>query len=267
MLAYRLRRALLWAFGILVLVFLCAPLLLIMPISFSAGSFLSYPLPGLSLQWYTKLLDPYPWIFAFRNSLLTALFTTILSVVLGTSAAYGLAMADFRAKKYLIALILAPLAVPVVITGLAMYFFLVSARLYGSLLGLVIAHTTIAVPFVVITVTATLQGLDRSLIRAAASLGCPPVSTFFSITLPLILPGVVAGGIFAFATSFDDVVIALFASTPSMLTLPRQMFSGLRDQLDPTLVAVACLMTIVSVGLMMVVDILQSRAERLRSQA
>ena len=263
----RLRRALLWAFGTAVLVFLCAPLLLIMPISFSAGSFLSYPLPGLSLRWYEKLLDPYPWIFAFENSLLTALLTTALSVVLGTSAAYGLAIADFRAKKYIIALILAPLAVPVVITGLAMYFFLVSSRLYGSLLGLVIAHTAIALPFVVITVSATLQGFDRSLVRAAASLGCPQVRTFFSVTLPLILPGVVAGGVFAFATSFDDVVIALFASTPSMLTLPRQMFSGLRDQLDPTLVAVACVMTVMSVVLMVIVDLLQSRAERLRSRA
>lgn len=260
----RLRRILLWLFGGTVLFFLNAPLFLILPISVSSGKFLSYPLPGYSLQWYGKLLEPYPWIFAFKNSLLTASLTMVLSVSLGTLAAYGLSVCEFRAKKYLIALILAPLAVPVVITALAMYFFLVAAKLYGSILGLVIAHTTIAVPFVVITVTATLQGLDRNLLRAAASLGCPPVKSFFTIALPLILPGVVAGAIFAFYTSFDDVVVALFAATPTMLTLPRQMFSGLRDQLDPSLVAIAVVMTVLSVVLMILVDILQSRSERLR---
>jgi putative spermidine/putrescine transport system permease protein len=262
----RLRRIAIWIFGAIILLFLNAPLLLILPISLSSGSFLSYPLPGYSLQWYAKLLEPYPWIFAFKNSLLTASLTMILSVSLGTMAAYGLSLCEFRAKKYIVALILAPLAVPVVITGLAMYFFLVAAKLYGSILGLVIAHTTIAIPFVVITVTATLQGLDRNLLRAAASLGCPPVKTFFTIALPLIFPGVAAGAIFAFYTSFDDVVIALFASTPSMLTLPRQMFSGLRDQLDPSLVAVAVVMTALSVVLMILVDTLQSRSERLRRQ-
>src|SRR5262249_52268409 len=145
-----------------------------------------------------------------------------------------------------------------------MYFFLVAAHLYGSIFGLVLAHSTIAMPFVIITVTATLQGFDRRLLRAASSLGCPPLRAFFKITLPLILPGVISGAIFAFYTSFDDVLLALFASTPSLLTLPRQMFSGLRDQLDPSLITVAVVMTLLSIVLMLVVDVLQSRSKRLQ---
>jgi putative spermidine/putrescine transport system permease protein len=262
--SFSFQRALIWMVCIFVIVFLWVPVLLVLPISFSAGAFLSYPILGFSVRWYEKLLEPYPWVFAFKNSLITATLTMLLSVTLGTLAAHGFTLTNFRGKKILVAFMLSPIAVPAVITGLAMYFFLVAAHLYGSIFGLVLAHSTIAMPFVIITVTATLQGFDRRLLRAAASLGCPPLRAFFKITLPLILPGVISGAIFAFYTSFDDVLLALFASTPSLLTLPRQMFSGLRDQLDPSLIAAAVVMTLLSIVLMLLVDVLQSRSKRLQ---
>jgi len=245
-------------------VYLVGPILAIAPISFSSASFLNYPLPGLSLRWYEAVFSPFPWMTALKNSLIIAVFTTILATVLGTLAAYGLSSARFRFKGSIMALLLSPLVVPLVITGLAMYFFFARVGLIGTHAGLIFAHTVLAIPFVVITVTATLQGFDRELVRAAASLGARPTSGFFQVTLPLILPGVVAGAIFAFVTSFDEIVVALFIAAPAQFTLPRQLFAGLRDKLDPSIVAVATLLVVVSIVLMAAVELLRWRAERLR---
>jgi len=240
----RAPRVLLAVWGGAVLVFLLLPILLILPISFSAGTFLSYPLPGLSLRWYRVIAEPFPWVFAFKNSLVVGVAATILSVVLGTTAAYGVTTAAFRFRTAVVVLLLSPMVVPVVISGLGIYFFLNRAGLLGSYTGLVIAHTALGIPFVVATVGATLQGFDRTLIRAAESLGGRPHAAFFDITLPIIMPGVVSGAIFAFVTSFDEVVVALFLSGTSAMTLPVQMWNGIRFEINPTVAAVSVILIV-----------------------
>jgi len=259
-----LPRILLWAWTGLVLLFLILPILVIMPIAFSAGQFLGYPLPGLSLRWFHVVLENYPWLFALKNSLIIGTATVVLAVPLGTLAAHGLSQGDFPGRAAVRALLISPMVMPVVIVGLAASFFYARVGLEGSFLALILAHTGLALPFVIIPITATLSGYDPNLSRAAASLGAPPWTTFLKVTLPIIMPGVTSGAVFAFITSFDEVVVALFVSSPSTLTLPRQLFSSLRDQLDPSLVAVAFILIVISCALMGSVELLRSRGERLR---
>jgi putative spermidine/putrescine transport system permease protein len=247
--------------------FMLGPIVIIVPISFSSSSLLNYPLPGLSLKWFEAVFVPYPWMLALQNSLIVGVSTTILATVLGTLAAYGLTNADFRFKGLVMGLMISPMVVPLAITGLALYFFFSRTGIIGTHIGLILAHTVLAIPFVVITVTATLQGFDRNLVRAASSLGARPLSAFFTVTLPLIMPGVVSGAIFAFVTSFDEIVVALFVASPAQFTLPRQLFAGLRDKLDPSIVAIATLLIAVSVALMVAVELLRWRTERLRGAA
>lgn len=251
----------------LVFVFLLAPILVIIPISLSSGSLLNYPLPGISLKWFEVIFTPYPWMLALENSVVIASVTTILATVLGTLAAYGLTSVEFRMKPLLMALLISPMMVPLVITALGAYFLFARVGLAGTFAGMILAHTVLAVPFVVITVTATLQGFDRNMVRAAQSLGAKPLNAFFGITLPLIMPGVISGAIFAFVTSFDEIVVALFIASPAQFTLPRQLFSGLRDNLDPSIVAIATLLIVVSICLMAVVELLRWRADRLAHAA
>jgi putative spermidine/putrescine transport system permease protein len=220
-------------------------------------------LPGFSLRWFEVIFTPYPWMLSLENSVIIASATTVLATILGTLAAYGLTSVEFRLKPLLMALLISPIMVPLVITALAAYFLLARIGLAGTFTGMILAHTVLAVPFVVITVTATLQGFDRNMVRAAQSLGAKPLAAFFGVTLPLIMPGVIAGAIFAFVTSFDEIVVALFIASPAQFTLPRQLFSGLRDNLDPSIVAIATLLIVVSISLMAVVELLRWRAERM----
>jgi len=247
----------------LVFFFLLAPVLIITPISLSSASMLNYPLPSLSLRWYEVIFQPYPWMLALKNSMIIATATTVLASILGTLAAYGLTSVEFRFKPLLMALLISPMMVPLVITALAAYFLFARVGLAGTFTGMILAHTVLAVPFVVITVTATLQGFDRNLVRAAQSLGAKPLAAFFGVTLPLIMPGVISGAIFAFVTSFDEIVVALFVASPAQFTLPRQLFAGLRDNLDPSIVAIATLLIVVSISLMAVVEFLRWRSEKI----
>ena len=247
----------------LVFFFLLAPVLIITPISLSSASMLNYPLPSLSLRWYEVIFQPYPWMLALKNSMIIATATTVLATILGTLAAYGLTSVEFRFKPLLMALLISPMMVPLVITALAAYFLFARVGLAGTFTGMILAHTVLAVPFVVITVTATLQGFDRNLVRAAQSLGAKPIAAFFGVTLPLIMPGVISGAIFAFVTSFDEIVVALFVASPAQFTLPRQLFAGLRDNLDPSIVAIATLLIVVSISLMAVVEFLRWRTEKI----
>jgi putative spermidine/putrescine transport system permease protein len=201
-------------------------------------------------------------MFALKNSLIIALATTAFSTVLGTLAAYGLTSVEFRFKRFLMALFTCPLMVPVVITALGAYFFMAKLGLLGSYTALILAHTVLAIPFVFITVTATLQGFDRSLVQAAISLGASPLKAFLTTTLPLNLPGIFTGAIFAFIASFDDVVIALFLSSPTQQTLPRQLFGGLRDQMDPSLIAIATLLIVLSLVFFITINLLRRWSQR-----
>jgi putative spermidine/putrescine transport system permease protein len=262
--AERLWHYALWAFCVLVLGYLILPILIIVPLSLSSATFLTFPLPGLSLRWYQELFTSAPWQLSLRNSLIVACAVTILASTLGTLAALGLTRARLPGHGLLMALIVSPMIVPLVIVAVGVYFAYAPFGLTGSLFGLTLAHTALAVPFVVITVSATLHGFDPNQARAGASLGASPLLVFFRITLPLILPGVISGALFAFITSFDEVVIALFLTGPSERTLPRQMFNGIRENISPVIAAAATLLILLSVLLLTTFELLRRRNERLR---
>jgi len=260
----RFWRAVLYTTSALVLFFLMAPILAIVPLSFNSGSFLTYPLDGLSLRWYDAFLASGQWMRALKNSFVIGLSAAALATVLGTLAALGLTRADFRGKGLVMAILLSPMIVPVVIVAVGFYFFFAPLGLTASYTGLILAHTALGTPFVVITVAATLKGFDDNLARASASLGAAPVTTFFRVILPLIAPGVFSGALFAFATSFDEVVVVLLVAGPEQRTLPREMFSGLRENISPTITAVASIMILVSVLMLALLEALRRRNERMR---
>ena len=248
-----------------VLLFLILPILIIVPISFSSGNMLAFPMPGLSARWYETILNTPAWLDAARNSLIIGISSTILSMILGTMAAIGLARARFRFKPLLVGLVVSPILIPIVITAVGMYFFLVRIGLVGTYPGLILAHTALSVPFVVVTVMATLDGFDMNLIRAAAGLGAPPLTAFRRVMLPIIFPGVASGGLFAFATSFDEIVVTYFLAAPEQRTIPRQIFSGVREYVSPGIAAAATLLIISSALLLTTVELLRRRSERLRT--
>ena len=260
----RIWRTVLYVSSGLVLFFLMAPILAIVPLSFNSGTFLTYPLDGLSFRWYHTFLASEQWMRALRNSFIIGISSAVLATALGTVAALGLTRADFRGKGLVMAILLSPMIVPVVIVAVGFYFFFAPLGLTASYTGLILAHTALGTPFVVITVAATLKGFDDNLARAAASLGAAPVTTFFKVILPLIAPGVASGALFAFATSFDEVVVVLMVAGPEQRTLPREMFSGLRENISPTITAVATIMILVSVVMLASLEMLRRRNERLR---
>ena len=245
----------------LILLFLILPVLVIVPLSFNSGSFLVYPLQGFSLHWYQDFFASAEWMRALKNSIIVAPAATVLAMVFGTLAAIGLTRGDFPGKSLVMALVISPMVVPVVIIGVASYLFFAN-----SFTSLILVHAVLGVPFVIITVSATLQGFNYNLVRAAASLGASPLLAFRRVTLPLIAPGVISGALFAFATSFDEVVVTLFLAGPEQATLPRQMFSGIRENLSPTIAAAATLLIAFSVLLLLTLEWLRGRSEKLRTQ-
>ncbi len=251
-------------FCALVLVCLVLPIFAIIPISFTSDTMLSYPMPGFSFRWFTEFFNSVMWTLSMKNSFVIALATTCLATALGTLAALGLTMANFPFKGVITGIMIMPMVVPIVISAVGIYFFYAWIGLTGTYTGMILAHTALATPFVVITVTATLQGFNRNQIRAGSSLGASPSTVFFKITLPQILPGVISGALFAFVTSFDEVVVALFIAGSEQYTLPRQMFAGIREKYNPTIAAVATMMIVVSVVLLVTVELLRRRSERLR---
>lgn len=251
--------------SILVLLFLVAPILIIVPLSFSSGSFFHYPLPGLSLRWYQDFFASSFWLPSVWNSLLVGSLATALATVLGTLAAIGLWRTRFPGQALLLAVLISPMVVPVIIVAVGVYFAFAPLGLTDGYAGLVLAHTTLAAPFVVVTVLATLAGFDRTLLRAGASLGATPLTSFRRVMLPLILPGIVSGAVFAFATSFDEVVVALLIAGPGQRTLPRQMFAGINDNISLTIAAAATMLIAISIAFMFLVRSLQRRGDRMRS--
>lgn len=237
-------RALQRGFAILVVIFMISPIIAVMPISLSSGSFLSYPLPGLSFRWYEKILQPEPWMSSLANSLVIGLLSSALATVIGTLAALGLVRRGFRGRSIVLGVILLPMIVPAIVYAVAVYFFFARLGLNSTLPGMVIAHTVLALPFVVIPVLATLSQFDPNLVRAGYSLGGTPAQVFFRITLPNIAPGVLTGAIFAFATSFDEVIVAIFVAGADQRTLPIQMIDGIRDSIDPSILAVSTMLVI-----------------------
>lgn len=246
-------------FSLGVLLYLLLPILVIMPLSFSASSFLAYPMPGWSLQWYQNLFTSEDWGRATKNSFIVAPAATLLATTLGTLTAVGLARVNFPGKGLLMSVLIAPMVVPIVVVGVACYLFFARLGLADTYTGLIVVHAALGAPFVVTTVLATLQGFNHNLVRASLSLGAGPVQTFFRVTLPVIAPGVISGALFAFATSFDEVVVTLFIAGPDQVTLPRQMFTGIRENINPTIAAVATLLILFTTGLMLVLEWIRGR--------
>jgi len=251
--------------------FLIAPILTIIPLSFNSENFftftpamLSFDPEGYSLKHYRDFFTNPDWQQALANSVKIAPAATLISVSLGTLAAIGLSQPHVPFRRAIMAILISPMIVPLIISAAGMYFFYSRIGLQGTYVGVVLAHAALGIPFVIITVTATLVGFDKSLTRAAANMGADPVTTFFRVQMPLILPGVISGGLFAFITSFDEVVVVLFVGSAGQKTLPWQMFTGLREQISPTILAVATILVVISIMLLTVVELLRRRSERLR---
>ena len=256
-----------------VFIFLIAPLFVIFPLSFSHDEFLIFSEKmkrldpdGFSLRWYKDMIwgTKNPWGLAAKNSLMIAFFSTIGSVIIGTLAAIGLSSRHMPFKSLIMAILISPMIIPLIISGVAIFFFMAKVGLAATHTGIILAHIILGTPFVVITVTATLSGFDHSITRASASLGSTPFNTFMKVTLPLILPGVISGGLFAFVTSFDEVVVVLFLAGLDNTTIPIQMWVGLREQLSPTILAVATCLIILSTLVLISAELLRRRSERLR---
>jgi putative spermidine/putrescine transport system permease protein len=251
----------------LVLLFLIAPILAIMPLSFNSESFFTYPMPGFSLKWYlgeNGFFVNDRWLGALKLSLIVAFATTFLATCIGTLAALGLSRSNLPGRALIMAVLISPMIVPVIISAIGLFFFYALSGLNGTIVGIILAHTALATPFVVIVVTATLSSFDRTLMRAGASCGAPPHTVFFKVVLPLILPGVISGALFAFVISFDEVIVILFIGGPEQRTLPRQMFAGIREQISPTITAAASVLIVISTVLLVTIELLRRRAERLR---
>ncbi|MCE0505510.1 ABC transporter permease [Roseivivax sp. GX 12232] len=254
-----------------ILVFLITPILVVMPLSFNAEDFFTFTPEmlrldpeGYSLKHYRDFLTNTEWTNAVWNSVTVAPVATLLSVTLGTLAAIGLSQSHVPGRQAIMAILISPMIVPLIISATGMYFFYSKIGIVGTYWGVVLAHAVLGIPFVIITVTATLVGFDKSLVRASANLGANPVRTFFKVQMPLILPGVISGGLFAFITSFDEVVVVIFIGSAELQTLPWQMFTGLREQISPTILAAATILVCISIALLSTVEVLRRRSERLR---
>lgn len=274
-----------------IFIFLIAPILVIMPLSFNVEPYFSFTEGMMSLDpdaystrwyedivrngmaapdaefgwaWFNDMWNNAQWIRSFRNSFFIAVCATVLATALGTLAALGLSRPEMPARALITSILISPMIVPLVITATGMFFFYSDVGLARTYLGVILAHTTLGIPFVIITVTATLVGFDRSLIRAANNLGADQTTTFFKVIMPLILPGMISGALFAFITSLDEVVVVLFLADVEQRTIPRQMWSGIREQISPTILAVATILVLISIALLTTVELLRRRSERLR---
>lgn len=251
----------------LVYIFLLLPIIVVLPLSLSSGSFLSYPLPGLSFRWYAELLSNYKWLLALKNSAIIGIGSALLSTVLGLMAAIALNGMGPRVKALLTGLLIAPLVVPVIIMAVAMFLFFSNIGMTGSVAGMILAHTIIGTPYVVISANAALQNFDMTLIRAAKSLGASSWMAYRRVLFPMIRPAIVAGALFAFVASFDEVVIVLFLAGPEQVTLPIRLFEGIRDELTPVVIAAATVMIVISISSMLLIETLRKRSEALRGRS
>jgi putative spermidine/putrescine transport system permease protein len=268
-----------WYYGFrvicgMIFFFLIAPIIVFIPLSFNAEPYFTYTRGMLtfdpaaySMRWYNEFFSSTSWLASVRNSVIIATFATLIATTLGTIAALGLSRKHMPFRGIIMGLLISPMIVPLIISAAGMFFFYSSIGLAGTFPGVIMAHAALGTPFVVITVTATLVGYDHTLSRAAASLGADSVTIFRKVTMPLILPGVISGALFAFITSFDEIVIVLFVAGVDQRTIPREMWSGIREQISPTILAVATILVLVSIALLTTVELLRRRTERMRGIA
>jgi len=246
----------------LILLFLAFPIVVVMVVSFSSATYLTFPPPTFGVRWYASYFGSEDWLRPTWLSLWVAAVVVVLSTVLGTAAALGITRLPRGLRVLVAGLVLSPLIVPGIVVAIGIYYAFAHYGLVGSPAGLILAHTCLAVPFVVTSVTANLAGIDPRLEQAAMSLGATPRATFFQVTLPLIRPGVLVGALFAFITSFDELIVALFVSGSGAVTLPRRMWDDLRFAIDPTIAAVSTLTIVLTAALMAGAHLLRKHAER-----
>ncbi|WP_067563460.1 ABC transporter permease [Halofilum ochraceum] len=272
--AGRLERTWYYTFRVicgLIFFFLITPIVVIVPLSFNAEPYFTFTHEmltldpaGYSLRWYQEFLNSDEWLTGIKNTFIIAIASTFLATSLGTIAALGLSKPYMPYKNAIMALLISPMVVPLIISAAGMYFFYSSIGLTSTFPGIILAHTALGTPFVIITVTATLVGFDQTLVRASANLGADPTTTFFKVIMPLIAPGVISGALFAFITSVDEIVIVYFIAGPEQKTVPLKMFSGIREEISPTILAVASILVGISVLLLTTLEMIRRRNERLR---
>ncbi len=260
----RLGRIVHVAYGLLVALFLMLPTLVVLPMSFNDSKSLRFPIKEYSTRWYQEFFTSERWLEALRNSLVVGISSTVLAVLLGTLAALALTRGLRRTGTLVSGLLLAPMIVPTIVVGLAMYFFALKLGLAGTYAGLIAAHTVLALPYVVVNVTSSLSTFDIRLERAARSLGAGPVSAFLRVTIPGILPGIGAGALFAFSLSFDEVVVSIFLTTAQLTTLPVAMWSGVTVAIDPTVAAISSLLVVVTMAIVIGMGVARALGTRLR---
>jgi len=230
--------------------FLMAPIPIIILVSFSSAQYLTFPPPGLSLQWYERFLGSSEWVQSIWVSLQVAVFSAILTMVLATMAAIPMVRAEFSRKSIIYAILLAPMIIPVIITAIALYFVFAQVGLTGTVLAITIGHTIVVLPIAFVVLSSTLQGLDPRLERAAISLGASPFVAFYKITLPLLAPGILSAGLFSFLTSFDELIIPLFLGGPTTQTLAVRIWNSVVMEIEPTISAVAVFLIAMTVVVM-----------------
>ena len=255
----------------LVFLYLILPIIMIVPLSFNSEPYFTFTEGMLALdpaaystRWYTDFFTSESWIHSIKNSFIIAIAATFLATALGTLAALGLSRPHMPARELIMSILISPMIVPLIISAAGMYFFYSDIGLAQTFPGIILAHTALGTPFVIITVTATMVGFDQSLVRAAAVSGADPTTTFFKVIAPLIAPGVISGALFAFITSVDEIVIVYFIAGPEQKTVPLKMFSGIREEISPTILAVASILVGISVLLLTTLELIRRRNERLR---
>lgn len=257
-------RTLLLVFCVAVSLWLIAPSLIVIPLSFTDRPSFSFPPSGWSTQWYANFFSDPTWMSALQASLQVGLLVTIVATVFGTAAAVALSRAEIPGRQGIRAVLLAPMIVPVIVVAVGLYALFLRLNLLGTTFGFVAAHSVLALPFVIIPVMASLQGFDRRLEDAAAICGAGRWQTFRTVTLPSVAPGVLSGALFAFATSFDEVVLSLFIQSPYLQTLPVKMYASVTRDTDPTIAAAATLILVLTTALTVVVGVYTSWRNRAR---
>ena len=255
----------------MVFFFLIMPILIIIPLSFNAQPYFSFTHEmltlqpeGWSLRWYENFFTDARWMQGLRNSFIIATAAAFLATAFGTLAALGLSRSYMPFRNAFMAMLISPMIVPLIISAAGMYFFYSDIGLAQTFPGVILAHTALGTPFVIIVVTATLIGFDESLVRAAAISGANPRTTFFRVTMPLIAPGMISGALFAFITSLDEIVIVNFIAGAGQRTIPMRMFAGIREEISPTILAVATMLVAISIILLTTLELIRRRNERVR---
>ena len=259
----------LYIFSFITLFLLIVPSLVVIPMSFSASQYLEFPPQEWSLRWYENYFFSWKvengfndWMAATWTSIKVAVLTIFVAVPIGTMAAYGLVNSSSRTSKILFPIFISPMMVPIILVAIGLFYFFVQFKLVGSVLGLVIGHSLVALPLVLIIVFSALKNYDMNQEKVARSLGAGRFRAFREITLPHIKFSIISASLIAFLTSFDEIIISLFVAGGDNSTITRSMFLALRDQIDPTIAAISTILIIISSGLLIIVQLLGNNKDQ-----